>query len=192
MRLAPHRTLIAAVALPGLLAAWYAAAALLPRLAVPAPRHDLILLSGHTPDAGNALRVELVEGRAAATFIGENFGYGWPRLFRFHAATGRLEEIALPRPANLPQKRAYNRPAPPPEKELRRPVPLPELETLRLDPSAAAPDGYAFIPGDAASGPFRLWRGQGAAALVKQGRRIVLPAPDAKALRLTLLGWVRP
>jgi hypothetical protein len=127
-------------------------------------------------------------------FVGENFGYGWPHLYRFSPATGRLTEIPVRAPRELPVKRPYNRPSLG-DDEPRISVPIPALESLRLLPSPTAPDGYVFTaqPADLAAEDVWNLAPQSSATITKNGARIDVPMPGNRGnASIKFLGWIVP
>lgn len=197
MRLAwrEHPTLAAGITLPLALALWLGLTRTLPLLAVPAPRYDAVYLVNDASDAINTLHIDVIDNRLAATFVGVNFGYGWPQLFRYHADTGEVEEIAIPHPPTLPLQRPYNRPAGEAREEPHVPVPISDMENLKLNPAAHAPDDYVFRAGSNSATPLDLWQGneEGFAYITRGPKRIAIPAPEGAGRPIPrFLGWVIP
>ncbi len=188
-------SLFAGIALPAVLAGWLCLTHYLPRLAVPDPQYDMLYLTNYASGAVNTLHVDVLHNRVAATFVGENFGYGWPQLYRFHAKTGLSEEIPIPRPRDVPLVRPYNRPDSDSKQEPAHPVPLPGVDNLKIDPATLAPDHYLFRTGENRSSPFTLWEGDNDAfAYIMRGpKQFPIPAPPGAGRPTPLfLGWIVP
>jgi len=182
---------MAGVLLPMLLALWYTATDFIPHLAISAPKYDVLYLTNYADNAPNTLHVEVVDSHLVAMFIGDNFGYGWPQLFRFHSATGVVEEIPIIPPKNLPIKRPNQGLA----NNAHVPVIIPPLQSLRLDTSSAAPDGYIFKKGDNTADIFSVWddSDKGFAYIYHGAKEVLIPPPAGNGQpRPKFLGWIIP
>ncbi|MBY0406470.1 MAG: hypothetical protein K2Q01_02170 [Rickettsiales bacterium] len=190
-----HPTRAGALALPLLLALWCALTKEVGHYG-PAPQYDVLYATSYQGESANALHIEIAQGRGMAVFVGENFGYGWPRLMRFNPATGKNTEITFRRPRNLPVAKPYNRPSRPMAEEPRMPVPIPALEKLHLDTSETSPDGFRFTltPPRPPQALLSFWdEDEGGAYLVSDGRTMAIPKPTGRgADSPSFLAWILP
>jgi hypothetical protein len=194
-----HMSLVAGAALPALLVAYSVCAAWLPRYLVDPPAYDALYLTQYNESSPNSARFQVMDGRFSLHFSGENFGYGWPRLYRFSPAAGTLSEIPVTAPASLPVMPPYNRPVLPASEEKTTSVPIPELDGVRVDPSRVAPDGYVFTPGyEKRPSLLSRWlvsqRAYDLAVVEKYGYAVALPNPDREGANQSLrfAGWIVP
>jgi len=170
-----HGFLIAGVALPLLVVLGFLLARTLPRLWVADPRFDLLYVvrHGNEPRPGTIDRsLSVVDGhvRVRWTRLAENAYFQPAHLYRFHAASGAVEEISLPES--------------PGEVKLEAPVDgaVPGFDGFRVVAGPAAPDGYAFET-----------RSNG--GIGKGGRVILLPRTEGElygSWPVEFLGWLVP
>ncbi len=188
-----HGFLIAGVALPLLVVLGFLLARTLPRLWVADPRFDLLYVvrHGNEPRPGTIDRsLSVVDGhvRVRWTRLAENAYFQPAHLYRFHAASGAVEEISLPES--------------PGEVKLEAPVDgaVPGFDGFRVVAGPAAPDGYAFeTRSNGGSGIFGEVFGHGyrppQAAIGKGGRVILLPRTEGElygSWPVEFLGWLVP
>ncbi|MGH9253835.1 MAG: hypothetical protein ACRD3C_04615 [Vicinamibacterales bacterium] len=185
--------IVAAVALPVAVAAFFVIATVIPRWTVPAPAYDLVLRANRPYDATRtAVMVEFTvrDGRVEATVRAPTPPnvFVEPRaLLLFDHETMSVREI----PVELPTRMAEGEPP--------RTIVVEALSDRRVSPQVAAPDGYALqvrrggnpgLVGDL----FGMGSYQQTAVLVKGGRvvEIDLPAPyrDPYQSPVYHIGWV--
>lgn len=184
---------VAAVALPVVVGAFFVVASAIPRFTVPGPAYDLVLRARRPYDSVPskvAVDFNVRDGRVEATVrsIPKEQAYlqPWGLLYVDHN-TMVVTEIPLDLPASLEPG------------EESRTVVIDGLSTVRVSAQSSAPDGYKLetstsgspgIVGDL----FGIGRYRQSAALVNRGRiiRVELPAPyeqpyDSMAYAV---GWV--
>jgi hypothetical protein len=168
----------------------------IPSLFVPAPAYDVVYATNYYAGA-NGLRIQVGANRkASVTFVGENYYPNLPHIWRYNPKTNAVREIAIALPPELPPQ---NKPAPA-DKALRvTRITVPDLESLTLDPSSVAPDGYEFRSGENNHSPALLGdiffssRYGREAVLVKNGNSIRLPETDnSYGYNIQFIGWVVP
>lgn len=190
-----HPLLSAGLAAPLALALYVLLTSWLPGRWSTPPVYDLLYLTNYSPEPINGLVYEVRGDKLHFTYIGENFGFGWPRLFRMNPANGAVREIRIMWPRHIPLLFPNRRPPPPPQ-VLRRPVPVPEADAMRIQPGFTSPDGYRFIPvtegKEDLSQLFNLHPRPLLGTVEKFGRRIPVPAPAGPRTRdpVTFIGWV--
>ena len=180
--------------MPLAFAVWLGITQALPKFRVPAPQYDALYLTNYAGGAINTLRVDVLNNRLRAMFIGENIGYGWPNLYRFHAATGQVETIPIPRPNDLPLVHPDNRPMEEIAEASQHAVPIPDSEGFKVDPAVHSPDGYLFRIGDNHTSSLFAWEGKndGFAYISHGPSQIAIPRPPEKGAVPVFLGWVIP
>ena len=182
--------LIAAVALPVVVAAFFLLATAIPRWTVPPPAFDFVLRA-HRPwdDRRQNISVEIglrngrVEATVRRTRKGE-YEEQW-RLFVFEHATGTVREIPIEIPEDL-------------EKEEPRTFAIPELAGRQVTSDSKAPDGYELSLRTSGGGGivgelFGMGRYDTAAALVNRGRVVPLrlPPPYERVYgQPVAVGWI--
>jgi hypothetical protein len=180
--------LVAAVALPALVVAFFVLATAIPRVSVPPPGYDLLL------------RADRPYGRVSAEF-----------LVDFEVRDGAVIAVVRPVPANtfLPRTglllvdhrtldvREIALDVPPAAAEGRQPVPVDALAGRHVVADPKAPDGYAFeAQTDRSPGLvgelFGMRRSDRRPSLVKDGRVIplVLPPEYQGSYGLSPVGWI--
>jgi len=183
---------VAAVALPVVVAVFFLLASVVPQWTVPAPTYDLVLRAARPYDAAQSRVVvdfAVRDGRVEATLRpAPNSGYAQPwALLLFDHETMTAREIPLELPATMPADA---------EPET---VAIEALADWHVSPQAAAPDGYQLqtrtssgsgLVGDL----FGMGRYRQRAALVNRGRivPIDLPSPyqDPYQSPVYAVGWV--
>jgi hypothetical protein len=202
-----NRLLIGAVALPLIVILFYVGATLVPRYLVAPPQHDLVVEyqptyydynNGVAQMVPSRVAIIVVEGRARAVVtevppdddarrVQPTFFL--PRLFRYHAGTGRITELDVPVPEDLAARAKGSEWA------------IPALDAVRLSPNRTAPDGYVFDADDDRHRGLavELFGGRSrplGARIAMRGRVIKIPGPDDVpqggyyAYRLQFVGWV--
>jgi len=187
------------VGMPVLLIVFFMLAAWLPKMFVDPPKHDLLFITNYNEYGTNTLRADVRDKQLTFRFIGENFGHGWPKLYRYSASTGGVQEIPIEIPPDLTPIKPYNRPYVAPEHEKVTPVAVPAVEGLKIDNSSVAPDGYAFSSGyDNSSHMMGLFfyssRYRHTATLSKNGHQVRIPNPEGNYYHANakFLGWIVP
>lgn len=185
--------LVAAVALPAMVAGLFILASAIPRWTVPSPGYDLILKAqrpyNQSPPAV-LVDFNVRDGRVEATLHPPAppaaYGQSWA-LLRYDHETMRVEEIALDLPATMRQD------------EPPRTMAVESLAAIRVTPQSSAPDGYELQTRTNGSAGlvgsiFGMGRYRQSAALVNQGRivQVNLPSPfgDPYQSAVYAVGWV--
>lgn len=187
------------VGMPVLLVVFFMLAAWLPGMFVAPPQYDVLFITNYNEYGTNQLRAQMRDKKLILKFHGENFGYGWPKLYRYKVATGGVEEIPVDIPPELAPVKPYNRPYVPPEYEKITLVPVPAVDALILDPSTVSPDGYSFRSGYENTPNmmglfFYSSRYRHTATLSKNGHVVRIPNPDGNYYHANakFLGWIIP
>ena len=177
--------IVIGVSLPLLVILLFVLATTLPKLLVAPPQHDFLFtsyLSAYPNVAPMRVNIDVYQGRARAR-IYRNQGAQITKLFLLDHTTSNLREI----PISIPDQAETFEDG----TEIR----IPELETMRLDPSLKAPDGYEFRGPDYRGGGLvpellgmRLRR---QATITRGGAVIPLPL-DPPHYSVHFLGWVVP
>ena len=130
--------IVAAIALPVVVGAFFFLATAIPRWTVPRPAYDLVLRASRPYDAARgAVAVDFAvrNGRVEATFrpLTPPNVYAEPvALLLFDHETATVTEVPLEIPAHLA------------EGEAARTIVVEALANRRVSPQATAPDGYAL------------------------------------------------
>ena len=185
--------LVAAVALPTLVASLFILASAIPRWTVPPPGYDLILKAQrpyNQPPPTVLVDFNVRDRRVEATLRPpvppDAYGQSWA-LLRYDHETMRVEEITLDLPAAMSV-------AEPPRTML-----VASLAAGRVSPQTSAPDGYELqtrtngstgLVGDI----FGMGRYRQTVALVNRGRivQVSLPSPygDPYQSAVYAVGWL--
>jgi hypothetical protein len=185
--------IVAAVALPVLVGAFFVVASAIPRFTVPGPTFDLVLRAGRPYDSVPSkvsVDFNVREGRVEATIraIPKEQGYvqRWGLLYLDHN-TLAVREIPLDLPTSLEPG------------EESRTVVIEALSNMRVSAQTTAPDGYT-LENSTSGGPgivgdlFGIGRYRQNAALVNRGRiiRVELPSPYQEPYQSMpfAIGWV--
>jgi hypothetical protein len=163
----------------------------IPALIVDPPEYDVIYATEYY-NYQEGVQIAVVGREAQVTYRGTPQGskLQLPRLWRYYAATGAVQEIAITLPPDLTADAA--------DRPIAIPVEVADLQGLAIDSASIAPDGYEFSTGsdrysrNVFGGLFYPSRYRHHAVLSKNGRRIRLPnADDMYYNRQTrFIGWV--
>jgi hypothetical protein len=167
-----------------------------PRLLVAPPQYDVLYATEYY-NYGNGVQISVANRKVQVVYQGAVLGYQTPRLWRYHAKTGAVQEIAIALPPGLlPPGQAANAA----DLALRlTPIDVPDVAGLTVDASSIAPDGYEFRSGetgysrDVFTGLFGLSRYRNEAVLYKSGRSVRLPNADGVNYYgnyARFIGWV--
>ena len=184
--------IVAAVALPVLVGAFFVVASAIPRWTVPVPAYDLVMRVGRPYDAVPGKVVvdfSVRDGRVEATVRPtpqQTYAQPWGLLY-FDHSTMTVREIPLDLPSSLEPG------------EESRTVVIEGLSKVRVSAQTTAPDGYKLenstsgspgIVGDL----FGIGRYRQSAALMNRGRiiRLELPSPYEEPYQSMAyaVGWV--
>ena len=184
--------IVAAVALPVMVGAFFVVASAIPRWTVPVPAYDLVMRVGRPYDSVPAKVIvdfSVRDGRVEATVRPTpQQGYAQPcGLLYFDHSTMAVREIPLDLPSTLEPG------------EESRTVVIEGLSKVRVSAQTSAPDGYKLenstsgspgIVGDL----FGIGRYRQSAALMNRGRiiRLELPSPYEEPYQSMAyaVGWV--
>ena len=177
--------IIIGVSLPLLVILLFVLATIVPRLLVAPPQYDFLFtsyVSAYPNVTPVRVNIDVYQGRARAR-IYRNQGAQVTRLFLFDHGTSNLREIpiSIPDPAEALEN----------GNEIR----IPELETIRLDPSLKAPDGYEFRGPDYRGGgivPALLGMRRSRRATIARGGAVIPLPLDPPHYSVHFLGWVVP
>ena len=162
---------------------------------VPAPQYDFLYATGYT-DYNNGIRIDVVNKKAHTTYTYNGYYPQIPHLWYYDVKKNAVREISITLPTDFPSVRK----SPPTDGSVIKSgaIPIPEIESLTLDSSSVAPDGYEFrVSGYGSSaelltGMFTYRYNQGEPVLVKNGRSIRLPTRDSSynSYQTHFVGWV--
>lgn len=185
--------IVAAIALPLLVAAFFLIASTVPRWTVPLPSYDALLkVDGPYDGSKHGTTVDFgIRDERVVAFVkpADPNGYAWPRrtLLLVDHATLTAKEVPFTAPDRLDDG----------EKE--RVVVVEALATTPISTAVEAPDGYALRMRNGSGGPgliggvFGMGSYRQRVSLFSRGRavNIALPAPFTEAYRqVTFVGWV--
>ena len=166
-----------------------------PALLVAPPQYDVLYATEYY-NYGNGVQISVINGKVQVVYQGAVLGYQNPRLWRYHAKTGAVQEIAIVLPPGLlPAGQVPNAEA----AARLTPIDVPDLAGLTVDSSSIAPDGYEFSTGDTGysrdffTGLFGFSRYRNEAVLSKSGRSVRLPnagGVNYYGNYARLIGWV--
>ena len=184
--------MVAAIALPVVVAGLFVLASAIPRWTVPPPAYDLLLKTTRPYNQSPAtvlVDFNVLDGRVEATLrppAPNVYAQPWA-LLRYDHETMSVEEIAIDLPATMAQG------------EPPRTIVVDRLAAIRVSPQTNAPDGYELqtrtngspgIVGDL----FGMGRYRQTAALVNRGRvvEVNLPSPygDPYQSPVYSVGWI--
>jgi hypothetical protein len=182
--------LVAAVALPAVVAGFFILATAVPRWTVADPEYDLVLRVARSYDAAPAkvaVEFSVRNGQVQATVQrAPANGYTQPwSLFLFEHETMSVREIPLDLPTDLGEGES-------------RTLTVDALASRRIDTAVAAPDGYELMMHSSGGGGlvgdiFGMGRYRQTLALVNQGRVVPIVLPTAYQTYSSPaypLGWV--
>jgi hypothetical protein len=184
--------LVAAAALPVLVAGFFIAASVIPRWTVAPPAYDLVFRVAHYPTSSPAkvtVDFQVRNGRVEAVVRGaepNTYPQHWA-LFLFDHRAGTVRELPVELPASLPAG------------EDSRTIPVEGLAGREISAQPTAPDGYE-LRSRATSGPglvgelFGMRRYDQHVALIKRGRTVPINLPsrfqDRYQSPVLAVGWV--
>ncbi len=173
------------VSLPLLVILLFVLATTLPNLLVAPPQYDFLFtsyVSAYPNVASVHVNIDVYQGRARAR-IYRNQGAQITRLFLLDHITSNLREIPISIPGEAETLENGT--------EIR----IPELETMRLDPSLKAPDGYQFRGRDYRGGGIvqeLLGMRRSRRAVITRGGAVISLPLDPPHYAIHFLGWVVP
>ncbi len=191
-------TIAYGLGLPLLLVVIFLLVSGLPNLLVAKPQYEVLYATGMN-NYPNVLQIAVVEQRVKVIYQGTAYGNQQrPRLWRFNPQSGGVQEIAIILPPS-PTPASYTSGTP---ADVPHPVELeiPDLESLTVNSSSVAPDGYEFATADGRSsrnvfgGLFYSSRYNHDAVLTKSGRSVRLPNTAERYYNRNtqFVGWVVP
>ena len=182
--------IVISIALPLLLVLFFAVASILPRLYSTPPAHDLLLSFQGTATAKTTqvrIYLSVIDGqlKAVTSPLDKTYYDNYPRLFRYHAASGEITEISIPLPDNITELKDGTE------------IPIPELAGVRVSDKLKAPDGYEFSGRRRGGGGFIMEmfggsRNRNDVRISKNGAviRVRLPTSDYWYNNPRFVGWV--
>ncbi|NND68249.1 MAG: hypothetical protein HKN19_11735 [Halioglobus sp.] len=169
----------------------------IPALIVDSPKYDVIYATEYY-NLQEGVQIAVVGGQVQVTYRGTARAdqLQVPRLWRYYAATGAVQEIAITLPPNLPTYASGSEQAA--DTLIAVPIEVIDLQGLTVDSSSIAPDGYEFstdddrYSGNVFGGLFYSSRYRQHAAMTKDGRRVRLPNTDnwRYGHQTRFIGWV--
>lgn len=179
--------LVAAIALPLLLALIFMISTLFTRVTVADPQHDFLIATNYY-DNNSVFIFSVVREKLVVSYrpqVKHENGYytptNVPRLWRVHVPDMKVEEIALQEPAS---KRAGD-------------ITIPGATDIRIQNIQPGPDGYLYSDNYSYSGNimtelFASGRSRSVSGIVKDGRMIKIRVPVAAGWEYNtrFLGWV--
>jgi hypothetical protein len=166
-----------------------------PALLVAAPQYDVLYATEYY-NYPNGVQISVVNRKVQVVYQGVVQSYQTPRLWRYSAKTGAVQEIAIVPPSGLVPPAQVQNGAETTSKVI--PIDVPDVAGLTVDPSSIAPDGYEFSAGvtgysrDIFTGLFGFSRYRNEAVLQKNGRSVRLPNADGRNYYgdARFIGWV--
>ncbi|NMM28456.1 MAG: hypothetical protein HHJ12_14480 [Glaciimonas sp.] len=188
-------TIAFGLGLPLLLVVVFLLVSGIPALLVDSPQYDVIYATEYN-NYQNGVQISVVDHKAQVLFQGSSAGYQKPRLWRYSAKTGGVQEISYLLPPGLIP--TGQRPATPEDAAKITLIEVPDLAALTIDSTSIAPDGYEFsagmngYSGDLFTGMFYSARYRNEAVLTKKGRSIRLPNAGNTyySNNTRFIGWV--
>ena len=177
--------IVMGVSLPLLVILLFLLATTIPKLLVAPPQHDFLFtsyVSAYPNLAPARVNIDVYQGRVRARIYRDQ-GARMTKLFLLDHNTSNLREIPISIPGQAETLEDGT--------EIR----IPELETLRLDPSLKAPDGYEFRGPDYRGGgivPELLGMRRSRRATITRGGAVISLPLDPPHYSVHFLGWVVP
>lgn len=166
----------------------------IPSLLVASPQNDLIFATEYY-NHQNGVQISVINRTVQVIDQGNLQNNQKPRIWRYHAKTGAVQEIAFILPPGT--NRSGTKTPHTDNIAKSTPVDVPDLKGLKVDSSSIAPDGYEFsvgnrYSGNAFGGLFYSSRYRHDAVLTKNGRSIRLPDTVGRYYRgnTHFIGWV--
>ena len=190
-------TIAFGLGLPLLVVTVFPLASGIPSFLVPGPQYNVLFATGYY-NQRSGIQIAVVDQRVQVVYQGDKHGDAEPQIWQYNSRTGAVQEIPIVLPAGLSLVSNDEDNA---DTELKiTTINMPELESLQVDSSSIAPDGYEFslgnsrYDGDFFSGLFYASRYRQAGILRKSGRNIRLPNPKGQSYhhQSQFIGWVVP
>ena len=167
----------------------------IPALLVDPPQYDVLYATEYY-QYQNGVQISVVDRTVQVVYQGVEQANRKPRIWRYSARTGAVQEIGYLLPAGLP--RAGQAQDAPEQRFQTTVIEVPDLGGLTVDSSSLAPDGYEFRLGrDRYTGHlfgdlFYSSRYRHEAVLTKNGRSVRLPyaADRYYSSNTHFIGWV--
>ncbi len=188
-------TIAFGLALPVLLVVVFLLGSGIPTLLVAPPKYDVLFATDYYSDQ-QGLQMAVVGQQLRLSFRGPAQRGRLPRLWRYYAKTGAVQEIGIVLPSSLAAAGETGTEAPTSMTSVA--VAVPDLQGVVVDSSSIAPDGYAFnsasdrYPDRIFGGLFYSSRYHHQVRLEKNGRRVRLPYAGNDYYRHStrFIGWV--
>ncbi len=183
-------TIAFGLGLPLLVLGVMLAISIIPALTVKPPQYDVVYAVGYHADLDMGIKIQVKDHKARVAYIGGASYIPPLEILRYSAKTGKVEKIAykVPQEANNNGKTGS-------VARVLIPIAVPELQSLTLDTSLKAPDGYKFMGSEQVDRPnlseFFINSDKSPLVLSKNGRSIRLK--DAYySEQVQFIGWVIP
>jgi hypothetical protein len=188
-------TIVFGLGLPVLLVVVFLLISGIPALLVDPPQYDVLYATDYY-NYQEGVQISVVDRKVQVNYRGLVQGGQIPRLWRYYAKTGAVQEIAIVLPPSLTSSGAKS--VEPGDYLTTTPIDVPDLEGLTVDSSSIAPDGYEFSTGsdrysrNVFGGLFYSSRYRYQATLAKDGRSVRVPSSDNRLYRqeTRFIGWV--
>jgi hypothetical protein len=188
-------TIAFGLGLPLLLVVVFLLVSGIPALLVDPPQYDVIYATEFNTYQ-NGVQISVVDHKVQVLYQGSSAGHQKPRLWRYNAKTGGVQEISFMLPPGLtpPGQKGVT----PEDAAKMTQIEVPDLAALTIDSSSVAPDGYEFstgmngYSGDIFTGMFYSQRYRIEVVLSKKGRSIRVPnaANTYYSNNTRFIGWV--
>lgn len=167
----------------------------IPNLLVPSPQYDVLYATDYYYYQ-NGVQISVINQKVEVIYQGNVQVNRRPRIWRYDPKTGAVKEIAIILPSGLIP--AGKKPAATDAVSKTTRIDVPDLESLNVDSSSIAPDGYEFsvgsdrYSGNVFGGLFYSSRYRHEAVLKNNGRSIRLPKPGGRyySQNTHFIGWV--
>jgi hypothetical protein len=188
-------TIAFGLGLPLLLVVVFLLVSGIPTLLVDPPQYDVVYATEYN-NYQTGVQISVVDRKVQVLYQGNSTGYQKPRLWRYSAKTGGVQEISFLLPPGLTPP--GQKPSTPEDAAKITPIEVPDLAGLTIDSTSIAPDGYEFstgmnsYSGDVFTGMFYSQRYRNEAVLTKKGRSIRLPNANNMYYgnNTRFVGWV--
>lgn len=165
----------------------------IPKLLIASPQYDLLFATGYN-NYQSGLQISVINQSVQVTHQGDPQRNQKPRIWRYYAKNGAIQEIAYLFPPSTIHSESSSASA---DEVGITTIAIPDLNGLTVDSSSIAPDGYEFsvgnrYSGNAFGGLFYSSRYRHDAVLSKNGRSILLPDSVGRYYlgNTHFIGWV--
>jgi len=188
-------TIAFGLGLPVLLVVVFLLVSGIPTLLVDSPQYDVIYATEYYNNQ-YGVQISVINKQVQVVYQGSVYNSQKPRIWRYNAKTGAVQEIAYLLPPGL--TKPGTQPATPEDVSKTTLIDVPDLAGVTVDSASIAPDGYQFSIGadryanNVFGGFFYSSRYRYESVLTKKGRSVRLPnvVNQYYAGNTRFIGWV--